>query len=258
MRYQIEVSALVKRDGGLATTAIRLGKDRISPIQSIPLSSKNYQSRHLPQCNARRVVLLMDIETMEAKTKFLDVSACHYAVIAPATSAHLMLKRSSEAAENSVPLQVGGSRACRACGTILIPGSTSRTSIVHEKATKTKVRSKKHAKDDRAGTPIKFVRVDCLICHGYEKKSLQDSSGTNIKKPSVLNTRMVPSVSVFADKEPSDMPQTTRVGTASASSKQRAKARRHGGLQAMLEKSKASVYSSPGFGLDLLDLMKQS
>ena len=195
---------------------------------------------------------------MEAKTKFLDSSACYYSVIAPATSAHLMLQRNFEAADNSVPLQVKGSRACRACGTILIPGSTSRTSIVHEKATKTRIRSRKHGKDDRAGTPIKSVRVDCLICHRYEKKQLQDSRGTNIKKPSVLNTRTVPSVSGFADKELSDMPQSARVGTASASSKQRAKARKHGGLQAMLEKTKVSVNSSPGFGLDLLDLMKQS
>ncbi len=190
--------------------------------------------------------------------KFLDASACHYLVIAPATSAHLMLQRNHEAADNSLPLQVEGSRACSACGTILIPGSTSQTSIVHEKATKTKVRTKKHGKEDRAGTPTKFVRVDCLICHRYEKKPLQGSSGTNIKKPSVRNTRTVPSVSGFADKEPSDMPQSARVGTASASSKQRAKARKHGGLQAMLEKTKASVNSSPGFGLDLLDLMKRS
>lgn len=200
----------------------------------------------------------MGIETMEAKTKFLDSSACYYSVIAPATSAHLMLQRNFEAADNSVPLQVKGSRACRACGTILIPGSTSRTSIVHEKATKTRIRSRKHGKDDRAGTPIKSVRVDCLICHRHEKKQLQDSRGTNIKKPSVLNTRTVPSVSGFADKELSDMPQSARVGTASASSKQRAKARKHGGLQAMLEKTKVSVNSSPGFGLDILDLMKQS
>ncbi len=200
----------------------------------------------------------MEIETMEAKIKFLNASACHYSVIAPATSAHLMLQRNSEAADNSVPLRVDGSRACRACGTILIPGSTSRTSIVHEKAIKTRIRSSRHGKDDRAGTPTKSVRVECLICHRYEKKPLQDSSGTNIKKPSVSNTRTVPSVSGFADKEPSDMPQSARVGTASASSKQRAKARRHGGLQAMLEKTKVSANSSPGFGLDLLDLMKQS
>ena len=190
--------------------------------------------------------------------KFLDASACHYSGIAPATSAHLTLQRNYEAADNSLPLQVEGSSVCSACGTIMIPGRTSRTSIVHAKATKTKVRTKKHGKDDRAGTPIKFVRVDCLTCHRYEKKPLQGSSGTNIKKPSMLRTRTVPSVSGFADKEPSDMPQSARVSTASASSKQRAKARKHGGLQAMLEKTKASVNSSQGFGLDLLDLMKRS
>ena len=200
----------------------------------------------------------MAIEAMEAKIKFLDASACRYAVVAPATSAHLMLQRNSEAAVNSVPLQIEGSRACRACGTILIPGSTSRTSIVREKATKSRIRSIEHGKDGRAGTPVKSLRIDCLKCHRYKKKPLQDSGGTNIKKPSVLKAQTVPSVSGSADEKPSDMTQSARVGTASAGSKQRAKARKHGGLQAMLEKTKVSVNSSQGFGLDLLDLMKQS
>ena len=191
----------------------------------------------------------MAIEAMEAKTKFLDASACHYAVIAPAISAHLMLQRNSEAADNSVPLQLEGSRACRACGTILIPGSTSRTSILREKATKTRIHLREHGKDGRAGTPVKWLRVDCLICHRYEKKPLQ---------PPGLKAQTAPSVSGFANKKPSDMTQSARVGTASAGSKQRAKARKHGGLQAMLEKTKASANSSRGFGLDLLDLMKQS
>ena len=193
---------------------------------------------------------------MDAKIKFLDAAACHYSLVAPATSAHLMLQRNSEAADNSAPVE--GCKACKACGTIWIPGSTSRTSIVHEKATKTKTHLKRHRKADHAGTPMKFMKVDCLICHRYERTPLQGSSSPNIQKPSVFNTRTVPSVSGFADKEPSNMPESARVGTASASSKQRAKARKHGGLQAMLDKTKVSVNSSPGFGLDLLDLMKQS
>ena len=193
---------------------------------------------------------------MDAKIKFLDAAACHYSLVAPATSAHLMLQRNSEAADNSAPVE--GSKVCKACGTIWIPGSTSRTSIVHEKATKTKTHLKRHRKADHAGTPMKFIKVDCLICHRYERTPLQGSSGPNIQEPSAFNTRTVPSVSGFADKEPSNMPESARVGTASASSKQRAKARKHGGLQAMLDKTKVSVNSSPGFALDLLDLMKQS
>ena len=200
----------------------------------------------------------MAIEAMEAKIKFLDASACHYAVVAPATSAHLMLQRNSEAAVNSVPLQIEGSRACRACGTILIPGSTSRTSIVRERATKSRSRSREQGKDGRAGTPVKSLKVDCLKCHRYEKKPLQDTGSTNSRKPSGLLAQTVPSVSGSVDKNPSDMTQSARVGTASAGSKQRAKARKHGGLQAMLEKTKVSTNSSQGFGLDLLDLMKQS
>lgn len=193
---------------------------------------------------------------MEAKIKFLDAAACHYSLIAPATSAHLMLQRSSEASDN--PVAVERSSACRACGTILIPGSTSRTRVVHSDSTKNKVPTKKSVKNDRAGTRNKLVRIDCLICHRYERQPLQGSSGPNVKKPSMLNARTVPSVRGFAAKEPSDMPQSARVGTASASSKQRAKARKHRGLQAMLEKTKVSANPSPGFGLDLLDLMKQS
>ena len=198
----------------------------------------------------------MDIKALETKIKFLDAAAFHYSMIAPATSAHLMLQRNFEAANNSVPVQRSG--ACRACGTTLISGSTSRTSIVHEPSTTTEVHSRKHGNDDSARKPIKFLRVDCLICRRYERKPLQGPSRPNVKKLSALKPGTLPSVGGFAAKEPLDMPQSARVGTASASSKQRAKARKHGGLQAMLEKTKVSANSSSGFGLDLLDLMKQS
>ena len=41
------------------------------------------------------------------------------------------------------------------------------------------------------------------------------------------------------------------------SSKKRAKTRKQGGLQALLEKSKENCNSSSGPGLDLMDLMRQ-
>jgi hypothetical protein len=59
-----------------------------------------------------------------------------------------------------------------------------------------------------------------------------------------------------------DIPQTKAPSSAlaNASSRKRAKIRKHGGLQALLAKSKeaGSHSSGGGFGLDLLDFMKKA
>lgn len=52
--------------------------------------------------------------------------------------------------------------------------------------------------------------------------------------------------------------QETHFPSANLSSKKRAKARKQGGLQAMLEKAKQAEAHSSGFGLDLMDLMKMT
>lgn len=47
---------------------------------------------------------MADVATA-AKLRFLHASAHHYATIAPATSAHLMLRRNSEVADSGLSLR---------------------------------------------------------------------------------------------------------------------------------------------------------
>lgn len=200
---------------------------------------------------------MADVATA-AKLRFLNASAHYYSTSAPATSAHLMLQRNLEVADNGLVLrEEEGDGSCRACGSILIPGRTSRTSIVSGEVSKSKARSKKHRGEREVEKPIKFMKTDCLVCHRFEKKPLQPTD-SSIKKSGKATAQPTPLTVTRAGVTDPASPQSLKPATTNASSKQRAKARKHGGLQAMLEKSKASSIPSSGFGLDLLDLMKQS
>lgn len=203
-------------------------------------------------------------EAAEAKMRFLDASARHYASSAPETSAHLMAQRNMEAAESGISLnKTQSSGSCKACGSILVPGWTSWTSIITKdgKVKQLKVGSKKMA---RSNLP-KYLRVDCLICYRYEERPLQGLKPTSkhpLKIPhkeASIGSELRQPCSQTADSSAASTShmQVSEPLATNASSKKRAKARKQGGLQAMLEKSKASTGPSAGFGLDLLDLMKQ-
>lgn len=188
----------------------------------------------------------------EAKLRFLHASAHLYSVTAPATSAQLMLQRHIEGAGDPRPQNIdGSSSACKACGTVLIPGWTSRTSRVDKRASRDanlKPGAKKHARGKLFPISEKHVRVKCLACHRFEDTLLQKSkTSSNIDKAKATS-RTTRSSHPKPNLDPESNPQA---------SKRRERARKHkGGLQAMLEKSKAPTAPS-GFGLELLDLMKQ-
>ncbi|KAL2044300.1 hypothetical protein N7G274_003005 [Stereocaulon virgatum] len=194
-----------------------------------------------------------------AKLRFLNASAHRYVTIAPATSAHLMLRRNSEVADSGIALKEDErSRACKACGSVLVPGRTSRRRIVSEGVYLRKAHSKKHHGRNKVEKRSKFVRTDCLVCHRFEKKPLERSPVSHSQKGSRSKAQPMPLALAKAGVSNQASPRSPKPATTNASSKQRAKARKHGGLQAMLEKSKASSTPSPGFGLGLMDLMKQA
>lgn len=206
-------------------------------------------------------------EAAEAKVRFLEASARHYASSAPETSAHLMAQRNIAAAESGVSLnKTQSSGSCKACGSTFIPGWTSRTSITTKggKVKRAKVGSKKKLRTNASDLP-KYLKVDCLICYRYEERLLQGSRDKS-KNPlhvSPKEARIRSEAQQSSSRTHDSSVAFTRQVQASeplatnTSSKKRAKARKQGGLQAMLEKSKASTGPSSGFGLDLLDLMKQ-
>lgn len=190
----------------------------------------------------------------EAKLKFLHASGHLYSATAPATSAQLMLQRHIEIASNARPKSNdGSSSSCKACGTILIPGWTSQISRVDKGASRTtdlKPGSKKHARGKPSLIPEKYVRVKCLACHRFEDTPLQKSkSGSHSTAKATMSS---------SGAKPNLDPGSIPLDKPTKASNRRERTRKHkSGLQDMLEKSKISTAPSSGFGLDLLDLMKQ-
>lgn len=193
----------------------------------------------------------------EAKLRFLHASGHLFSITAPATSAQLMLQRHIDMAGNTRPKSIDGSSlACKACGTVLVPGYTSKTSRVDKRASKManpKPGSKKHARGKPSPSPEKHVRVKCLACHRFEDTPLQKSKTSSNSEKAKATSRATPS-----DAQPNLDPESSPLDKPPKASKRRDRARKHkSGLQAMLEKSKAPAAPSFGFGLDLSDLMKQ-
>lgn len=196
----------------------------------------------------------------ESRRSFLEAAARYYLSLAPATSAHLMSQCKVDALDGKAPVYGGKPDiVCKACGTVLIPGWTSKTTITKKKRSlrdqepSVKNRPRKRAPRSR----VKFLRVDCLKCYRFLEEPLAQSQPKSSNLPRVTNPQATSSAAQKRTS-PSTVSQHPPRSTASnAGSKQRAKARKYGGLQAMLERSKAPASFSSGFGLDLLDLMKQ-
>ena len=190
---------------------------------------------------------------VDARARFLEASAHHYALSAPATSAYLMSQRDIEAVGNKLPTKKGKSEAtCEACSSILLPGWTSQKTITTKNGSKTNRSGKKIS-----SAQMKYVRTSCLVCHRYKEEPLCEPYGKGNNLSQIVNPRGVSHTGKSGPVATTSQ-QATKPTTSSNNSKQRAKARKQSGLQAMLDKSKASMSSSSGFGLDLLDLMKQN
>lgn len=194
----------------------------------------------------------------EAKLRFLHAAGHLYSATAPATSAQLMLQRHLEMAGSAGPKgHDGSSSSCKACGTVLIPGWTSQISRVDKRASKManpKPGSKKHTRAKRSPIADKYVRVKCLACHRFEDTPLQKSKPSSNSETAKATSQATSSSDAKLQLDPESSP----LDNSSKASKRRERARKHkSGLQAMLEKSKLPAAPSSGFGLDLLDFMKQ-
>ena len=195
----------------------------------------------------------------ESRQNFLKASAEYYASLVPAISAHLMVQYSIEEAEfGSIAHKHKPNAVCKACGTLSVPGWNSRTTIAaspdptgHKRS-----RSKKNPKGD-ISKQEKNVRITCMTCRRYEKFPLAPTRNDREKVRRITTSKQASSAT-FRSPSPSTTSQApSKAANVNASSKKRAKSRKQGGLQAMLERSKVSTDPSSNFGLDLLDLMKQ-
>ena len=196
------------------------------------------------------------VAAQDAKLRFLEYSAQAYAsTSASSMSAHLMRLRDSEASISShAKKQASSVGSCKACGMLLMPGLTSRTTIESSDRTSIKNSKARRAKPaiTRERDQEKWVRIECLICHRYTKSMLDAvNSRKDERRPApTASVGQGPAATSFGPRNQLNRPSVN------TSSKQRAKARKQGSLSALLEKSKMTSNASSGLELDLMDLMK--
>ena len=180
---------------------------------------------------------------MDARVRFLISSAQLLSSSAPSTSAHLMLQGnlvSSESATSKHKLE----SCCNACGTVFVPRQMPKTRIEsvneHHQDRKSNDKGQSLRKKD---SDMKCITTECLVCGRYVKKPLpRESPIAKVQRSS----------RGFQTSSPSG------ITTLSQSSRRRARARKHASLQDMLARSKGSLARPVGYGLDLMDLMRET
>lgn len=195
---------------------------------------------------------------LDARIKFLDESARLLQGTAPGTSAHLMHERNIVAEEYEKPLRKAQLKdICKACGTILIPDITAKIEIIDPRAV---MRKRRRNAPQIVASEQRF-KTECLACRRVTRTPPQLSQRQEVKKPA-KSTVSIESLETPASKDESwSIPARIEIEkpvSVNTNSKKRAKARKRGGLQALLEKSKRTAMRSSGPGLDLMDFMKET
>jgi hypothetical protein len=183
-----------------------------------------------------------------AKANFLREAAHLLAVSSPTAAAFLGSARNKLIEDADVEVSSKEADAlcrevCGACGNVLIPGWSCKTSY-----RTLEVQLGKRGKNNTKGSakPEKTVMYSCLRCHRETVQTLQQKPRRYTNKSKPLTGLESPAEVKRSRKEVENVVPKT----ANASSKQRQRARK-GGLQAMLEKNKTQTASQGGF--DLMD-----
>ena len=188
---------------------------------------------------------------------FLERAAQSYASQVPSISAHLMHQAANRPEDTKAPKN--RLRSCQACGTILNPDLTSKTSVIRTQKSGPALRK---ARGPNIGEGVsvsskmqKYVKVECLVCHRYEKSKI-DATPPRLDRHKNVSSRKP---EMRSHQALSGITRELGADTTSANknSKTRAKARKQSGLQAILDKSKQAARTETGTDLDLMDLMKQ-
>jgi hypothetical protein len=191
----------------------------------------------------------MATPAVELRAKFLQDAAHLLAASSPSAAAFLGAARDrlvDDAALDLAPKERDALRreCCGACGNLMVPGWSCRVS--HRVQAANGGASKDVAK--HAARPDKLLVYTCLRCRRETVQTLQLKSPRHVAKKRKVVSSHQPALPVKKAVEEDDDSKVAK--SANASSKQRKKARK-GGLQAMLEKSKAQSASQGG--LDLMD-----
>jgi hypothetical protein len=196
------------------------------------------------------------------RLKFLQNSANLLSSSGVSTAAHLMTLHNRLIHADSKPLKPRQHESwCGACG--------SFRDSAHTKVSKTKrkITSKKPEPESR-DVLEEVVVYQCLRCHKQTVRRLQ-SYARQQREPSSISVDTQPKAAPTnqhlstLSTTPGPAPSVASISSASAtaldnaSSKKRAKARKQGGLQALMASKQRSQASSGGSSLDLLDFLQQ-
>jgi RNase P subunit RPR2 len=204
------------------------------------------------------------VPQLQARLKYLNDSAHLLTTMSNNSSSYIMSQANALMFVHELEPPASHQRkVCNSCGNIMVLGRTAELTLQSAKITKFQGRKHCGAKPGKnTTTPVskpKEIVYNCLPC-GRETRYKIDSlpplarrrlgvkalitrSAANIVANQALNSTQV--------GPKSESPATS----ANASAKQRKKARKQGGLQALLAKNRED--KKEGFGLDLLDLMKK-
>ncbi|PMD35334.1 hypothetical protein L207DRAFT_436121 [Hyaloscypha variabilis F] len=162
---------------------------------------------------------------LSARLRFLNDSAHLLVTAAPSTSRHLRSRCNALMSENELaPSETNKRDACGGCGTIAILGWEGTMHTESQSSQQKKIRLN--------GQPAKQTKTmvyQCKTCGRKTRLPLGTPSSATRRKPISSEPRF----------------------------KKRAKARKRGGLEALLAARKPDSAAS-GFGLDLMDFMKKS
>ena len=188
------------------------------------------------------------------KLRFLNTVASTYSLTVPAFSAHIMMMRATITDQPAIAESKNDVlNACKACGTVIISGVMSRTSINMGRMSRTANKGSKRSIASRPGTSVateKVLETQCLSCHRVSKVAIPLSK----RQASKSHARKTPQApGKLSDRSTSE----NAASLPNVSSKQRTRARKNGGLQALVERSKETRRATSAFGLDLMDLMKE-
>lgn len=190
---------------------------------------------------------------------FLKNSAALLSSQSSSTAAHLMNAHNRLLYEDFKSLKPRQhENFCAACGS---PRNPDCTTIIHIKQR----RSNRPGRGSRDGGATVYK---CLRCHKrcvrpQQSRNPQQTKSINVTTPLPVNSSSPAAIS--SQDPPSQAASDTSVATGisdskaateNASSKKRAKARKQGGLQALLASKQRSQTSTTGSSLDLLDFLQ--
>ncbi|KAL8903097.1 MAG: hypothetical protein Q9207_004146 [Kuettlingeria erythrocarpa] len=151
---------------------------------------------------------------------------------------------------------------CKACGTVLILDVTSKKELSKPGGARRKRKRREGVPPLQSELPGERLQLKCLACHRVTivtpviapqrqdfGKINRPNEATQRSKDAVTGSELQLDIAKTGAEKPA---------SANASSRKRAKARKQGGLQALLERSKGTQSQSGNPGLDLMDFMKKT